>query len=129
MISIELLSAVLNKKVSKRNFCENTCTVKIEYDTSFFIECENINIHELANKCKYKFFNGLSAKYTLNEVHHKLLYLVDDDGITVYEDRDKYWINIYCEDGSIIGKDPDNFSIERLFKACEWILKKGEKNV
>ena len=117
-ISKELLSEVLSIKVfteiSENDYGKNNILVYWEFD-GYHNHCRNINIYELANKCKewaysqgYILFSKIRLSSSLASCYFDVM------GKHDYEDS--YHNDFRAETES-----------EAIFKACEWILTKDSK--
>lgn len=120
--SKELLSEVFGKKVSYidilKEDCDthNTFKVIFQFDNIYYggisgIEDENINIYELANKCKVWAY---TKKFILNSEYYPLDNLQYSGGCLLADIRtsDTEYFN---------GKSES----EAIFKACDYILKES----
>lgn len=119
MISKELLSEVLNLNITYIERCNNSIIYKISvYDRE-----EEVNIYELAHKCKsWALIRGYSLLSGRPIVR-------DEEGTQVFN----YWYNCYIWeiDENSIDSPTQNTKIETnsetepeaIIKACEWILK------
>ena len=108
MISKELMSEVLNLNITYIERCNNSIVYKISvYDRE-----EEVNIYELAHKCKeWAFIRGYKIESKINEdscQSHtiKRSYLCDED-----------WAICFCCE-----TEP-----EAIFKACQWVLNNKDK--
>ena len=129
MISKELLSVVLNKKVivddiSSIELKESTITFIEDYwdedEGSGFYRSHTINIYELSNLCKiWAFVNGYELlSGTISE----------DNGDMIFE-CSIYDKNADTSDTYFITEFEDQNEPEAIFKACEWLLEQNkEKN-
>lgn len=104
-MSKELLSEVLHCDVCKIHIKDNILEYDCDFDDAIMIR--NINIYELAHKCKEwansKGFDVLSS--------------CNSDG--------KVWVQLHEYDTKLIGSTEyfHSFSeIEAIFKACQWML-------
>lgn len=111
MISKELLSEVLGinilTEVSDDDLTENNILIYWEFDGSGN-DCRNINIYELAHKCKEYLYGGVWT-YTI---------VKEDDAVEV---------RLY---NSITRKSFNFIEWEEpaaIFKACEWMLEQKAK--
>jgi hypothetical protein len=103
MISKELLSEVLNLNITYIERCNNSIIYKISvYDRE-----EEVNIYELAHKCKEW---AKTKKMYINSIYNEF-----------YWDRieKEYFADIPNKNKSFY----ENTEVEAIFKACEWILK------
>lgn len=111
VISKELLSEVLEVKAKRENHLTNEFLYfKVEIGESGRLVDANINIHQLAHKCKQwalskgYYFSVYSFNFSLNsEQEHRVRLL--EDGIVVYHGEDS------CKEAEH----------EAIFKACQWI--------
>ena len=126
MISKELLSEVLEIKVfaeiREDDDVRNNILVYWEFD-GYRNECRNINIYELAFKCKkWAISNGFDVLSGGLEQGKYSCYLDSELELTHNEYKiDKY--NISCETLSFY----EDTEIKAIFKACQWILKNKEQ--
>ena len=105
-ISKELLSEVLKKEIENRDisYVEIYKNVVI-YKVSIYDREEEINIYELAHKCK-EWLADSEVDYTLWRTHKHRFY------------SEKYYLDIES--------DTEH---EAIFKACEWVLKEAKNNI
>lgn len=98
-ISKELLSEVLKLNITYTERCNNSIVYKISvYDRE-----EEVNIYELAHKCKEWAFNkGYSISIHQSEISG-------------------YIAEIHC--GWSVTDFHSRFEPEAIIKACEWVLK------
>lgn len=111
MISKELLSEVFNRKVRTLTIVDNK--IYFQYEDVYYggisgIDDEEINIYELAYKCKEWAYN---QGYTI-DIYNK------SDGLFI--EISKNTIGTYLYKSLLF--DLKNEQSE-LFKACQWILK------
>ena len=123
--SKELLTEILKENVkevyeigSNPNFKDNT----LLFNLNGCGELCNINIYELAHKCKEWAYTN---KYRLSSGQHRL------------NTKQEYYINnqiasYFCSVYYITNDDSDiqidaNTEPEAIFKACQWILDKDSK--
>lgn len=131
MISKELLSAVFNIDVvrivedkHRRTICvyERDSKYPCSYNASAYIE---INIHELAHKCKeWAFKKGYFVQSDFLEVN---IYPIEYDGFKMKLVQCFDIVPIDCD--SYTEEEIDSFphnETEAIFKACEWILKEKQ---
>ena len=111
----ELISKVLNvnvqTKIHKDDLCSDNILIYWEFD-GYHNECRNINIYELANKCKdWAATKGyvLFSKTRLNSSLASCYF----DTIGRHDYEDDFHNDFRAE------TEP-----EAVFKACEWIRKK-----
>ena len=123
-ISKELLSEVLSIKVfteiSENDYGKNNILVYWEFD-GYHNHCRNINIYELAKKCKEWAYTN---KYRLSSGQHRL------------NTKQEHYINnqiasYFCSVYYITNDDSDiqidaNTEPEAIIKACEWILEQNK---
>lgn len=104
MISKELLSEVLNLNITYIERCNNSIIYKISvYDRE-----EEVNIYELAYKCKeWAFDNGYY--------------------LTIYNDAIDIILQTNCKLIENITDDSFKYSPMLVFKACQWILDKDKQ--
>lgn len=111
IISVELLSEVLDREIFN---VEISNDIKNRPDVYFNDYEDDINIHELAHKCKewaikQEFVDTISSLQFREEYYKEDLY----DGRACVFYADKETPPMIFEEGS---------EIEAIFKACEWIL-------
>ena len=104
-ISKELLSEVLNVNVQTEIhedvLCINNILIYWEFD-GYYNECRNINIYELANKCK---------QWAIKNSY----------GISVHTSEiSGYIVEINC--GFDVTDFHNSSEPEAIFKACQWIM-------
>lgn len=108
MISKELLSEVLEIKVfaeiREDDDIRNNILVYWEFD-GYGNECRNINIYELAFKCKKWAYSNSNEIISYTEGAEIYQTQLDEKIKTFYGDTEE----------------------EAIFKACEWILKNKEQ--
>lgn len=125
MISKELLSEVLNKKVidddiSNIELKENTITFIEDYwdedEGSGFYRSHTINVYELANKCK---------EYAMSKGY----YLRAEQGVN-YKDNLQWtaFLNTNMDDGADYVDYWNSTEPEAIFKAAQWVLDNTSTN-
>ena len=113
MISKELLSEVFNRKVRTFTIIDNIAYYQyreIYYGGISGIDDEEINIYELAHKCKEWAYNQgyvLDCFSKCTEIRKK-----NEEDI------------LYIERGELF--DDSSYDISLVFKACQWILDNKE---
>ena len=113
MISKELMSEELMSEVLKLNITYiERCNNSIIYKISVYDREEEVNIYELAHKCKEWAYS--KHGYLLNSRRtFKTKYLLG-----------------YCEvvkDCEFYYSEYSNTEVEAIFKACQWILDNKDK--
>ena len=107
MISKELLSEVIGYKV---DYIASSGNTYIGFHTE--MGGKNINIYELAHKCK---------EWALSKGYYISLIIDEDD-----KTKCRYVLNLSWNDGYevdfIIASEPYSTETEAIIKACEWIL-------
>ena len=99
MISKELLSEVLNLNITYIERYNNS----IIYKVSVYDREEEVNIHELAHKCKeWAFKNGYY--------------------LTIYNDAIDVVLQSNCKVLENVTNDTFMYDPNLVFKACQWIL-------
>ena len=108
MISKELLSEVLNLNITYIERCNNSIIYKISvYDRE-----EEVNIYELAHKCK--------------ELAYSQGYIISSGLTPVLGVNKDGWAEVFSSSTPLDGKlrtFKELSEPEAIFKACQWILK------
>lgn len=116
MISKELASEVLGIDILNINYIPNDKDTISSNEGYFVITKDgtpNINIHELAYKCK--------------EWAYEKSYHID----TLKSHNSKYWASVtgFCALGHQFSIDDCSTEPESIFKACQWILDNKKENI
>ena len=103
-ISKELMGEILNLNITYIEHCNNSIVYKISvYDRE-----EEINIYELAHKCKeWAYENGYY--------------------LTIYNDAIDIILQTNCKMVENITNGSYRYSPRLIFKACQWILDNKDK--
>jgi len=119
IISTELLSEVLNEDVVRLGSFNNP-VLEVEFKRYSYKEWININIHELADKCKEWAFNNGVIDWSLT----KML----DCNFIPNEEKIKYCLFVKLENGEIKSYIDFEFSelVKYEIKATDWILDNKE---
>lgn len=123
-ISKELLSEVLGKRVhstqtSKDNYTIDKNAIRVHFvDSMYFYD---INIHELAHKCKDWLWNkNIDFTVLFSRCHSPCRRVVE-----VHLDKDIYSVGKSLHEGVFRGSDETELTA--IFKACQFILDNKDK--
>lgn len=125
MISKELLSEVLGVFVYNLDFIQDNKQyfkfTSIEGSQDY--QVDNINIYELAHKCKewaFKRGYGVDSRYYKSQRESKASKYLDDYDFESY----KCVVAHVCKNtnNNVTHHEEYNTEPEAIFKACEWIL-------